>query len=115
MSLVNWQFGISHFVHANLAVIQVLVSQDNAHRVLAGMNDYSVHLALQLNRVFIYIHVCVCIYVCVCVLSFRFLPLSRTLSPRKRFNSSIFACDKEITELSSFMASSTTSLFLGVS
>ena len=40
-------------------------------------------------------------------MSFRFLPLMRTLSPRKRFNSSIFACEREITELSSFMASST--------
>ena len=47
-------------------------------------------------------------------MSFRFLPLMRTLSPRKRFNSSIFACEREITELSSFMASSTTSLFLGI-
>ena len=43
--------------------------------------------------------------------SFPFFPFRRTLSPRNNCSSSIFAGDKQITELSSLTASSTTNLF----
>lgn len=39
--------------------------------------------------------------------SFRLLPFNSTVSPRKSCNSSIFACERQTIELSSFVASST--------
>ena len=45
------------------------------------------------------------------IVSFRFLPLIITVSPRKSCNSSILDCDKDTTELSSPTESSTMSRF----